>query len=225
MGKREEVRRQTFAEILKTADRMAEAEGWRAVTIRRIAAEIGYSAPVIYQHFPNKEAVLRELLGRANADLLDRMRTAVAGEPAASGPHLAAAAYLEFARTRPGQYQLVTGGQDTDVDAATRREAAADVLAFTRRVIGAWAAASGAGAVPLDDACDLLWGALHGLAGIGSIEDIGFDRARHLADQAVSALLGYWSGPPAQPREHHPSTGHRATSGPATGRSTVRGET
>ncbi|GCD95922.1 TetR/AcrR family transcriptional regulator [Embleya hyalina] len=209
MGKREEVRRRTFAEILDVAGRMAEAEGWQAVTIRRIAAEIGYSAPVIYQHFANKEAVLRKLLERANADLLARMRSAVADEPAARGPHLAAAAYLEFARSQPGPYQLVSGGAGTGVDAATRRAAAAEVLAFTRRVVHAWAADSAAGPVDLDDACDLLWGTLHGLAGIGSIEDVGFDRALHLAEQAVSALLGYWSArpaPPADPDAPHPHT-------------------
>ncbi|MYR63390.1 TetR family transcriptional regulator [Streptomyces sp. SID625] len=208
MGKREEVRRRTFAEILDTAGRMAETEGWRAVTIRRIAAEIGYSAPVIYQHFPSKEAVLRTLLERANADLLERMQTAVADGPASQGPYLAAAAYLEFARSQPGPYQLVSGGVGTDIDASTRRAAAAEVLAFTRRVVRAWAVETRAGPVDLDDACDLLWGTLHGLAGIGSIEDVGFDRALHLAEQAVTALLGYWSAPPAAPHGHRPFTDH-----------------
>ncbi|MEV0324779.1 TetR/AcrR family transcriptional regulator [Streptomyces sp. NPDC050658] len=202
MGKRDEVRRRTFAEIVETAGRMAETEGWQAVTIRRIAAEIGYSAPVIYQHFPSKEAVLRELLERANADLLERMRTAVADEPASRGPYLAAAAYLEFARSRPGLYRLVSGAFGTDVDASARRASAAEVLVFTRQLIHAWAAATGAAPADLEDACDLLWGTLHGLAGIGSIEDVGFDRAVRLAGQAVSALLGYWSSPPANPEQH-----------------------
>ncbi|MFC8713577.1 TetR/AcrR family transcriptional regulator [Streptomyces sp. NPDC057197] len=208
MGKREEVRRRTFAEILDTAGRMAEAEGWQAVTIRRIAAEIGYSAPVIYQHFPSKEAVLRTLLERANADLLERMQTAVADGPASQGPYSAAAAYLEFARSQPGPYQLVSGGAGTGIDASTRRAAAAEVLAFTGRIVRAWAAETRAGPVDLDDACDLLWGTLHGLAGIGAIEDVGFDRALHLAEQAVTALLGYWSAPPADPHGHRPFTDH-----------------
>ncbi|MET9532121.1 MULTISPECIES: TetR-like C-terminal domain-containing protein [unclassified Streptomyces] len=134
------------------------------------------------------------------------MRTAVDGEPASRGPHLAAAAYLEFARLRPGLYQLVSGGSGTDVDASTRRAAAAEVLAFTRQIIRAWAAETGAEPPCIEDASDLLWGALHGLAGIGSIEDVGFDRALHLAEQAVSALLGYWSGPPANPQERRPTS-------------------
>ncbi|WP_424638751.1 TetR/AcrR family transcriptional regulator [Embleya sp. AB8] len=206
MGKREEVRQRTFAEILETAGRMAEAEGWRAVTIRRIAAEIGYSAPVIYQHFPSKEAVLHTLLERVNGELAEQMRAAVAGEPAARGPHLAAVAYLEFARSRPGLYQLMSGAPGTDVDASTRRAAAADVIAFTRQLIGAWAVETAAEPASIEDACDLLWGTLHGLACIGSVEDIGFDRALRLADQAVTALLGYWSASTANPEGRGPQT-------------------
>ncbi|MEV5976724.1 TetR/AcrR family transcriptional regulator [Streptomyces sp. NPDC052114] len=204
MGRREEVRRRTFAEILETAGRMAEAEGWQAVTIRRIAAEIGYSAPVIYQHFPSKEALLHTLLERLNGELVQRMRVAVAGGTGARGPHLAAVAYLEFARSRPGLYQLMSGALGTDVDASSRRAAAGDVIAFTRQLIDAWAAETAAEPASVEDACELLWGTLHGLASIGSIEDIGFDRALRLADQAVTALLAYWSGPPPEPDEHRP---------------------
>ncbi|MFD0416669.1 TetR/AcrR family transcriptional regulator [Streptomyces sp. NPDC127108] len=205
VGKREEVRQRTFAEILETAGRMAEAEGWRAVTIRRIAAEIGYSAPVIYQHFASKEALLHTLLERTNGELAQRMRAAVADAPASRGPHLAAVAYLEFARSRPGLYQLMSGAPGTDVDASTRRAAADDVITFTRQLIGAWAAETAAEPPSIEDACDLLWGTLHGLASIGSIKDVGYDRALRLADQAVTALLGYWSSPTANP-EGRPQT-------------------
>ncbi|MEU1329586.1 TetR/AcrR family transcriptional regulator [Streptomyces sp. NPDC005865] len=206
MGKREEVRQRTFAEILETAGRMAEAEGWQAVTIRRIAAEIGYSAPVIYQHFPSKEAVLHTLLERGNGELAERMQAAVAGEPASRGPHLAAAAYLEFARSRPALYQLVSGAPGTDVDASARRTAADHVIAFTRQLIGAWADETAADLPDVEDAADLLWGTLHGLASIGSIEDVGFDRARRLADQAVTALLGYWLAPTTNPEDRPQTT-------------------
>ncbi|MFF9427991.1 TetR/AcrR family transcriptional regulator [Streptomyces sp. NPDC014746] len=202
MGKRDEVRRRTYAEILEAADRLAEREGWGAVTIRRIATEIGYSAPVIYQHFPSKEAVLHTLLVRGNGELTHRMRAAVAGGPASRTPYLAAAAYLEFARSRPSLYQLISGAPGTGIDASTRRAAAADVITFTRQLIVEWAAATACEPPCTEDACDLLWATLHGLAGIGTIEDIGFDRASHLADQAVTALLAHWSAQPAHAEKH-----------------------
>ncbi|PJM97888.1 TetR family transcriptional regulator [Streptomyces sp. CB01201] len=201
MGKRDEVRRRTYAEILETADLLAEREGWRAVTIRRIATEIGYSAPVIYQHFPSKEAVLHTLLVRGNGELTHCMLAAVARGPASRTPHLAAAAYLEFARSRPSLYQLISGAPGTDIDASTRRAAAADVITFTRQLIGEWAAATACEPPDTQDACDLLWATLHGLAGIATIEDIGFDRASRLADQAVTALLAHWSARPTHPEK------------------------
>ncbi|MBB5935456.1 TetR/AcrR family transcriptional regulator [Streptomyces zagrosensis] len=194
MGRREETRRRTFDEILTVANRVAEAEGWPAVTIRRIATEIGYSAPVIYQHFENKEAVLHTLLQQGNTELLQRLRGAVAGGTPAHGPHLAATAYLEFVRSQPALYQLMSGAASgAIIDAAARHRAAADVIAFTRHLIQTWAEQATVELVSVEDASDLLWGTLHGLAGIGTLADVGFDRAQQLADQAVAALLGYWS--------------------------------
>jgi AcrR family transcriptional regulator len=192
MGRREEVRRRTFDEILSAASRVAEDEGWPAVTIRRIAGEIGYSAPVIYQHFENKDAVLHTVLDRGNATLLRQMRDAVDAGPAADGVRLAAVAYLEFARSQPSLYQLMAGSV---ADAAARHRAAAEVIEFTGQVIEKWAAAESVRLRSVEDACDLLWATTHGLTGIGLLADIGFDRALRLADQAVTALLAYWSAP------------------------------
>src|SRR6478672_1548091 len=37
--------------IIESARELAEAEGWSAVTTRRLADKIEYSQPVLYQHF------------------------------------------------------------------------------------------------------------------------------------------------------------------------------
>ncbi len=47
--------------ILKTAIDIAKNEGWKSVSIRKIAEKIEYSTPVIYEHFASKEALLQEL--------------------------------------------------------------------------------------------------------------------------------------------------------------------
>src|SRR5687767_10166990 len=54
---KEEVR----SSILKAAWQLVLDEGWQALSIRKIAEAIEYSAPVIYDHFANKEAILLEL--------------------------------------------------------------------------------------------------------------------------------------------------------------------
>ena len=45
--------------IVATARELAEAEGWDAVTTRRLAEAIEYSQPVLYSHFSGKDAIVR----------------------------------------------------------------------------------------------------------------------------------------------------------------------
>ena len=43
--------------ILDAARSIAEAEGWEAVTTRRLSTEIEYSQPVLYKHFAGKDRI------------------------------------------------------------------------------------------------------------------------------------------------------------------------
>ncbi len=44
--------------ILEAALRIADEEGLRAVSMRRLAAELGFEPMALYRHFPNKAAML-----------------------------------------------------------------------------------------------------------------------------------------------------------------------
>lgn len=57
--------------MLKAARKIAAKEGWPAVTIRRIADEIEYTPPIVYEYFENKEALLAELINSGFKGLLD----------------------------------------------------------------------------------------------------------------------------------------------------------
>lgn len=46
--------------IMETAWNIVMTQGWHALSMRSIAGAIEYSAPVIYSHFDNKEALLHE---------------------------------------------------------------------------------------------------------------------------------------------------------------------
>jgi AcrR family transcriptional regulator len=48
--------------ILDAARNIAAKEGWQAVTIRKIADEIEYTPPIVYEYFENKEALFKELI-------------------------------------------------------------------------------------------------------------------------------------------------------------------
>lgn len=49
------------ANILQAAFNLAKTEGWASLSMRKIADAIEYSAPVVYDHFENKEAILFEI--------------------------------------------------------------------------------------------------------------------------------------------------------------------
>lgn len=65
--------------ITTAARRLADAGGWHAVTTRRLCTEIGYSQPVLYEHFSSMEKLLESVAvqGSASAPRRCRRREAV----------------------------------------------------------------------------------------------------------------------------------------------------
>ena len=59
--RRERERAEIREKILEAARELFVKEGYEAVTMRKIAQKIEYSATAIYFHFKDKEAVMREL--------------------------------------------------------------------------------------------------------------------------------------------------------------------
>jgi AcrR family transcriptional regulator len=148
--------------IIAAARDLAEAEGWEAVTTRRLAALVEYSQPVLYSHFDGKDAIVRAVAIEGFADLAVQLRQAQAlfDEP---GPALRAVcrAYLTFASERPALYQAmfvlpidVTFASD---DTPSPLKAAFGELAGALKPFDAH---------PLLRA-EVTWAALHGLAVLG----------------------------------------------------------
>jgi len=52
----------TRDDILEAADRVARAEGIEALTVRRLCAELGVTAPTIYLHFQGKNELVAQLV-------------------------------------------------------------------------------------------------------------------------------------------------------------------
>src|SRR5260370_28274242 len=65
-------------QILNAAQAVAEAEGWSAVTSRRLADAIGYTQPVLYTHFPGgKTEIMRTVALAGFAELAAATRAAL----------------------------------------------------------------------------------------------------------------------------------------------------
>jgi AcrR family transcriptional regulator len=146
--------------IVTAAREMAEAEGWDAVTTRRLAAEIEYSQPVLYSHFKGKDAIMAAVAVEGFAELAAELRAARLGADSPRAALIAVGtAYTDFARRRPALYDAMFT-HVVDVPFATPEAPAALREGFGELVQAVQPLAS-------DDEADILaetlWAGLHGL--------------------------------------------------------------
>jgi AcrR family transcriptional regulator len=149
--------------VLGHARRIAEAEGWDAVTIRRLASELGVTQPVLYTAFGKRQDIVDAVALRGFAELAAALD---AGDPAA--------AYLDFARTHPATYEamfLMPTGLPF---------AAADVPAPMQ---GAFTALGRALGIADDARTEIAWSLLHGVASLDHAGRLsGSARGRRVAE-------------------------------------------
>jgi AcrR family transcriptional regulator len=172
LARRTRERERVRERILEAARELFATEGYDAVTMRRVAEEIEYTPPVIYQHFADKAALIREIcfrdwrtfarvfqnLGEV-ADPIERLRAM--GE-----------AYVEFALTHPNHYRLMfmtpePGGElnHARVDPEARGDPTLDGYAALRATVDEAFRAKRFNPQHQDPAliAHVLWQGLHGI--------------------------------------------------------------
>ncbi|MGD1171427.1 TetR-like C-terminal domain-containing protein [Mycobacterium seoulense] len=146
--------------IVTTARKLAEAEGWEAVTTRRLSTEIEYSQPVLYKHFSGMEHIADAVAVDGFGELADTLRAARSGAGAANDVVTRVAdAYLDFARDNPAVYDAMftraTNLRFAADDTPPQLEAA---FAELRAAVGLVADEQDA-----DTLTEVFWAAFHGL--------------------------------------------------------------
>ena len=146
--------------IITTARRLAEAEGWDAVTTRRLSTEIEYSQPVLYKHFHGMEQLADAIAIEGFGELGEAIRAARSDAGEASGALTRIAhAYLDFARNNPAVYDAMltraTSLRFASEDTPPQLEAAFAELHQ--------ALALAADERDADTLTEVFWAALHGL--------------------------------------------------------------
>lgn len=98
------------ADILETAWQLVMKDGWQSLSIRRIADAIEYSAPVIYDHFESKEAILEEFAKDGFRRLSKKIQQAkMKSADPAEQLRTIANAYWNFAFKNKEYFQLMYG--------------------------------------------------------------------------------------------------------------------
>jgi len=101
---------ETRINILDASLQIVKQEGWAALSMRKIADVIEYTAPIIYEYFSNKEAILLELT-RKGFLLLTRDMEAAKAKHRLPAKQLEAMwlAYWDFAFAERELYQVMFG--------------------------------------------------------------------------------------------------------------------
>jgi AcrR family transcriptional regulator len=98
------------ADIVAAARRILENEGAEALTMRRLATEVGIQAPSLYKHFSTKRAVEAALIEEGMLEFGEALHVAVAA-PGRGGPVRGLLdAYRRAALASPALYRLATVG-------------------------------------------------------------------------------------------------------------------
>ena len=97
--------------MITTAWRLLESEGLEALTMRRLASEIGMRAPSLYKHLPDKAALKAALVEEALAQMGDALHAA-AVRPGRRTPLAAVLdTYRRYGTGNPNLYRLTTVGE------------------------------------------------------------------------------------------------------------------
>ena len=184
--RRERERAAARTAILSAARDLGRRDGWEAVTMRRLAGEIEYSANFAYRYFGGRDDILLALVRDGFARLREQMALAgaqpvspakgTASNAAEAAVRRAGHGYLDFALTEPELYQLMYSLGGVRVQAADtwdEGQAVGDLLAGllaaagdrqpARHVLQLWATAHGLIALRVVGRVDADPAALHAL--------------------------------------------------------------
>jgi AcrR family transcriptional regulator len=177
--RRERQRAERYELILTAALRLAEAEGWEAVTTRRLAGLIDYSQPVLYSHFKGKADIMAAVATRGFEELATRLKMEATSVDAPDVLRNVCAAYLDFAVSRPVVYEAMF------VLPTKIKFASEETPPALRAAFAALVTALGPDRQEPVFLAEVLWSALHGMVVLAQSERIPASGAEARLDLLV----------------------------------------
>jgi AcrR family transcriptional regulator len=180
-------------DILSAALRLVEQKGAAGITMREVAAELGYSATAIYQHFASKEELLLALKLQAGDLLAEEMEVARQEPTLEAQLHGMAHRYLEFGLENPAYFRLIfqdilPGLQPSAEYLARMRRS----WAIVRETLAAWIEARGIPDIVPDHEANVVWPMVHGITSLVLSHRLPCsDRAE--LHTLLDLALGHWA--------------------------------
>ncbi len=158
----------TEAAVVDVAVAIVEAEGAAALSLSRVASELGVKPPSLYNHVSGLDRLRRDVALRATRQLGDRLGSAAMGRTGRDAWRAVAGELRAYAVEHPGLYELSARARPEDEEfAAAALRAVEPMLAILR-------------GYDLDEteaihATRTLRAAIHGFVSLESVGGFGLD--------------------------------------------------
>jgi AcrR family transcriptional regulator len=198
--RKERERAEVREKILDVAREMFSSDGVEAVTMRAIAERIEYSPPVIYSHFADKHALIRELCYRDFRALAQALGRIGRIDDPIERLRKIGQAYVDFALDHPEQFRFmfmtVKSAEDLEAaHAATKGNPEEDAYSFLRNTVAEGIAAGRfrAELTDVEELSQIAWASAHGVVALhlakGNDPWIDWRDARKMARKLVDATM------------------------------------
>lgn len=174
--------------IMQTARTLAKKEGWDAVSVRKVADQMQYTAPIIYEFFENREDLIAQIIEEGVQILRGRFAAVwAAGDRRSLVP--LAVEYWEFAQNHYEIYSAMNLFPNFKKEHAGIAEQAGLFCGEIATMIALWADQHRIKTIDAGEASDILWAHMHGLAHLGLSGQLGvMPRVKHLIVQSVVVM-------------------------------------
>jgi AcrR family transcriptional regulator len=196
--RREREKQELRQQILDTARAMFAAEGYEAVTMRRIAEAIEYSPTAIYLYFKDKEELINELCHSDFRALAKEFQKIARIPDPVERLKTTGLSYVEFGLAYPNHYRLMfmtPHPKPTDAMKADKGNPEQDAYAFLKVVVSECIAAGHFRDEYTDVDCvsQALWAGVHGIVSlwIAKCEDewVEWRPVRQIAEMIIDMQL------------------------------------
>lgn len=156
----------TSAKVVAAAAEMADRDGLHAMSLAALADALGVRVPSLYKHVDGLDDLQRRLAAEGISGLLAVLQRAARGKHRRDALLAVGAAYRRYAKTHPGQYQLMQRAvQPGDAHAADAEQ----IVALMTGIVGDY----GLDGVDAVHAVRALRSALHGFVELERVGGFG----------------------------------------------------
>ena len=192
--RREREKQDIRQKILDAAQQIITEDGFAALSMRKIANRIEYSAASIYLHFHSREEIAQEISEVGFGKLLAKMTAATRSKDISARLRAVALAYVTFGLENPETYRLIFMGDSEYTTAAFKKNDPEGVASKSYQLLLDLAndlrrEDSFAGKGSAREIVEMIWTSMHGIVSL-HLTCVGFQLSpKALAKTMVDTLL------------------------------------